>query len=67
MVPFETQSDGLPGVKRLYDDFYQAADEAGRSRIYGGIHFEFSNRDGQNAGKEIGRDVVKSLLNDAVI
>lgn len=61
-VPFTTQSDGLPNVTRLYNDFYQAADEAGRSRIYGGIHFEFSNRDGLTSGKEIGRYVVDHFM-----
>lgn len=43
---------------RRYRSFSAAADEAGRSRIYNGIHFEFSNRDGRRAGNAIGRDVV---------
>jgi|JI10StandDraft_1071094.scaffolds.fasta_scaffold360814_2 hypothetical protein len=64
---FTTQSDGLPNVVRQYDDFYHAADEAGRSRIYGGIHFEFSNRDGQTAGQEIGRYVVEHFMQKRIL
>ena len=36
-----------------WDTFTEAADEAGASRLYGGIHFE----DGNTGGKEIGRQV----------
>jgi len=39
-IVFTTTSDGLPGVERTYTSFSQAAEEAGMSRIYGGIHFE---------------------------
>lgn len=39
---------------RSYDSFSEAADEAGRSRIYGGIHFEFSNSQGLSAGHTLG-------------
>ena len=66
-VPFSTRSQGLPNVTRLYEDFYAAADEAGRSRIYGGIHFEFSNRDGRAAGQEIGRYVVDHFMQKNVV
>ena len=34
----------LPGVTRSFTSFSAAAEEAGRSRIYGGIHFEFGQR-----------------------
>jgi hypothetical protein len=30
-----------PGVTRSYNGFRQLADEAARSRVYGGIHFTF--------------------------
>ncbi len=36
---FSTTSPGLAGVSRSFTSFSQAADEAGMSRIYGGIHF----------------------------
>ena len=35
-----TQVDG-PGWTRFYNGFRQLGDEAARSRIYGGIHYEF--------------------------
>jgi hypothetical protein len=50
---FTTRSIGLPGVDRTFPSFTAAAAEAGRSRIYGGIHFEFSNQDGQAAGRQV--------------
>lgn len=52
-VSFTTGSDALPGVTRTYTSFSDAADEAGRSRIYGGIHFEYSNAIGIAAGRDI--------------
>jgi hypothetical protein len=50
---FSTSSQTLSGVTRSYTGFDQAAAEAGESRIYAGIHFEFSNQDGQAAGKAL--------------
>src|SRR5204862_7113801 len=38
-VSFSTGSDVLPGVRRQFDSFYEAAAEAALSRLYGGIHF----------------------------
>lgn len=52
--PFVSRSDGLPGVLRSFGSFSQAADEAGRSRVYGGIHFEFDNSDGLATGRALG-------------
>jgi hypothetical protein len=46
--------DVLPGVTRSYDSLSEAALEAGRSRIYAGIHFQFSNVAGQQCGIAIG-------------
>jgi hypothetical protein len=59
-IPFSTTSVTLPGVTRDFDSFAAAANEAGRSRIYGGIHFEFSNQD----GLALGRDAGDWVLND---
>jgi hypothetical protein len=61
-IAFETDSDGLPGVKRSFAKFSAAADEAGRSRIYGGIHWEFDNREGLALGRAIGRHVTRTIL-----
>ena len=37
--------------------FTEAANEAGLSRIYGGIHFESGNLEGQKLGRKIGESV----------
>jgi len=39
-----------------------AAEEAGRSRIFQGIHFQFSNEDGRRAGRAIGTEIVTTQL-----
>jgi hypothetical protein len=53
-LAFTTGSDFLPGVSRTFTSFSAAANEAALSRMYGGIHFRFSNEDGLSAGVEIG-------------
>ncbi|MGE3820136.1 MAG: choice-of-anchor D domain-containing protein, partial [Isosphaeraceae bacterium] len=60
-TPFTSTSDGLPGVTRSFTSFTQAAEEAGMSRIYGGIHFAFSSHDGLKAGREVAAAVMKSF------
>ena len=52
-LSFDTTSIGLPGVSRSFTSFEAAAAEAGQSRIYGGIHFQFSNLDGQATGQAV--------------
>ena len=61
-VPFSTTSDGLPGVTRRFASFSDAAVEAGLSRIYGGIHWQYDNEDGLAAGTALGNYVVDALL-----
>jgi hypothetical protein len=61
-VPFEIRSDGYPGTLRKYKGFQHAANEAGRSRIYGGIHYECDNREGLALGKAVGLEVVRTRL-----
>jgi hypothetical protein len=60
-VRFTIGSDTLPDV-RSYDSFSAAADEIGMSRIYGGIHYLFSDLDGLAIGRAIGKYVSKNLL-----
>jgi hypothetical protein len=43
-----------PGVTRSFTSFDEAAQEAGMSRIYGGIHFSFSVDAGWTVGQEVG-------------
>ncbi len=59
---FSTTGPGLPGVIRSFTSFNQAADEAGMSRIYGGIHFMSDNTAGLAAGKKIGEYVTDNLF-----
>jgi hypothetical protein len=61
-VRFETTSEGLPGVTRKFDGFWAAAEEAGMSRIYGGIHWQFDNTDGLAGGRKVARYVVENFL-----
>ena len=53
-LPFTSGSDFLPGVYRSFSTPFDAAVEAGVSRIYGGIHFHSANVDGLQAGSSIG-------------
>jgi hypothetical protein len=59
---FSTMSLGLPGVYRTFTGFTQAANEAGQSRIYGGIHFQSANQDGLASGRSLGHYVLEQQL-----
>ena len=54
--------DGVLVVTRSFDSITQAAEEAGVSRIYGGIHFDFDNTAGLESGRDIGTYVVQNFL-----
>src|SRR5262249_15026154 len=45
-TPFTGGSDDMPGYSRSFTSFARAADEAGESRVVGGIHFFFDNTAG---------------------
>ena len=59
---FTIGSDDMPGYTRSFTSFTQAANEAGESRVVGGIHFEFDNQAGLTAGREIGSYIVQNFL-----
>ena len=61
-VPFTVSSVTLPGANRRFRSFNHAAREAGLSRVYGGIHFVHAVEDGWAAGKRIGREVSRALV-----
>lgn len=61
-VTFTTSTIGLPGVERSFSNFTTAADEAGMSRIYGGIHFYSADKDGLACGRALGDYVFKNFL-----
>lgn len=49
-------------VSRAFASFSDAAAEAGVSRIYGGIHFDFDNTSGLEVGRRIGASVTAAQL-----
>jgi hypothetical protein len=49
-------------VTRDFNSFTEAAEEAGLSRIYGGIHFNFDNTAGLESGRAVGQFVVNNYL-----
>jgi hypothetical protein len=51
---------GLP--ERNFTSFYQAANEAALSRLYGGIHFRDACEEGVKQGKKIGALVISKFL-----
>jgi membrane-associated phospholipid phosphatase len=59
---FTVGAESLPGVTRSFDSFEAAAAEAGRSRIYGGIHYQFDNANGQALGAAVADYVVDGVL-----
>lgn len=59
---YSNVQSGATQVTRPYSSFQQAADEAGMSRIYGGIHFDFDNTAGLSSGSAIGAYVVANFL-----
>lgn len=52
-IHFKTTSDSLPDIVRNYESFSGCAEEMGRSRIFGGIHFSFSDREGRRLGRRV--------------
>ena len=72
-VAFDSQSDGHLAaeqrpldpsqiVTRHFTSFNQAAEEAGLSRIYGGIHFNFDNTAGLELGRKVGTAAIARSL-----
>lgn len=72
-VAFFSTNDPLTGLTqrplafelimtRRFDNFWHAAQEAGMSRIYGGIHYSFDNTAGLALGRAIAEAVIKSTL-----
>jgi hypothetical protein len=63
-IAFSTESEDMPGVVRSFSSFSGAAQEAGISRIYGGIHFLSANEAGLASGAELGAFVSANFLKD---
>jgi membrane-associated phospholipid phosphatase len=63
-IRFVTTSEDLPGVSRSYNSFWDAALEAGLSRILGGIHFMSANLQGLRCGARLGTYVMDHFLEE---
>jgi hypothetical protein len=62
-IPFSHVTDSAPGgLARHYRSFSEAAAEAGRSRVFGGVHFEFSNQAGLASGRGVGAEVLSKMM-----
>jgi hypothetical protein len=61
-IRFSIRSDGTPDVIRSYAGFWAAAQEAGRSRIYGGIHYEFDNQEGLRTGRAVAEYIARNFF-----
>lgn len=59
---FTYASASTNGLTRSFTSFSQAAQEAGMSRIYGGIHFQFDNTYGQTLGAQVAKNVMNNSL-----
>ncbi|MGB8691326.1 MAG: chemotaxis protein CheB [Microcoleus sp.] len=59
---FGDKGDKSVNTLRTYENFAQAADESGMSRLYGGIHFMSANVDGLSSGRNVGNYVVQNFL-----
>lgn len=61
-ISFRDSSEIEFGVKpRNFDSFYQAAEEAAISRLYGGIHYRPGVKNGIGHGRNIGNFVLGKL------
>jgi hypothetical protein len=56
--------DGVPAraVNLHWPTFTDAADEAGLSRRYGGIHFEWGDVEGRRCGRSVGQQVYEKAM-----
>ena len=59
-ISFSAESEDITAT-RHFNSFSQAAAEAGKSRIYGGIHFEFDNAAGLLMGRNVAQWTLDSL------
>ncbi|MEG3895999.1 MULTISPECIES: chemotaxis protein CheB [unclassified Microcoleus] len=59
---FADKGDKSVNSLRTFENFSEAADESGMSRLYGGIHFMSANVDGLSSGRNVGNYVVQNFL-----
>lgn len=61
-ISFTLPSESPQAGPRTFRSFSAAANEAGMSRIYGGIHFGFDNKVGLASGRALGNFVAARML-----
>jgi len=61
-ISFTTSAEGFAAPDRSFTSFSQAAGEAAKSRLYGGLHWQFDNEDGMTAGMALGNFVYNTQL-----
>ncbi len=61
-IRFQHTWEGAGGATRSYAGFNQMANEAERSRVYGGIHFTFDSTAGQSAGRNVANYVFLNFM-----
>jgi hypothetical protein len=61
-IRFEHTWEGPGGATRSYAGFEELADEAARSRVYGGIHFTFDNLAGQSMGRNVANYIFQNFM-----
>lgn len=61
-IPYEDDTEMNFGIQpRKFNSFFEAADEAALSRVYGGIHFPHAANEGRKIGLKIGEEFLKRL------
>lgn len=55
------------GMEKDFSSFYQAADEAAISRVYGGIHYRTGMDGGIVQGKQVGKLIVDKFITQKVV
>jgi hypothetical protein len=58
-ISFTLVTDSTDHAARTFPSFSSAAEQAGYSRILGGLHFPFSNRAGLDAGRAVAAEVLQ--------
>ncbi len=61
-IEFTVNSDGTPETFRTFTSFSQAAEESADSRLFAGIHCQYSNQDGLVGGRNTGEFVHANFL-----
>lgn len=61
-IRFEHTWEGPGGATRSYAGFEEMAEEAARSRVYGGIHFTFDNKAGESIGRNVANYIYQNYM-----